>query len=87
MHGIIKTVGTKAITIEDECSKKQYYAPFGELHENIFKLIPLINFSYSTIHVHFNVDFTMYSYETPFGKRFYARNVDISSVKENYVVL
>jgi hypothetical protein len=84
MHGIIKTVGTKAITIEDEC-KKQYYAPFGELHENIFKLIPLIDFS--TIHVHFNVDFTMYSYETPFGKRFYARNVDISSVKENYVVL
>lgn len=75
MKGIVKSFGSKAVSLETS-DKRQYYALFCDVHQEVMKcLIPQLE-----VPVIFEVDTTRFSGETIFGKRYYAKNVTLQNV-------
>lgn len=75
MKGVVRSFGTKAISLETE-DKRQYYAPFCDVHKEVMGcLVPKLE-----VPVIFEVDITRFAGETVFGKRYYAKNVTLQNV-------
>jgi len=76
MKGLVKTFGSKAISIQTE-DKRQYYAPYCNVAEQVVKcLVPHLY-----VPVVFDVDTTQIAGKTVFGNRYYATNVVLQDVQ------
>jgi hypothetical protein len=75
MRGIVKSFGSKAISIQTG-DKKQYYAPYCDVADQVIKcLVPRLR-----VPVLFKVDTTRVAGVTSFGKRYYATHVVLQDV-------
>ena len=76
MRGIIKTYGTKAITIQG-IDFKQYYGPLQEVEDLIKPFLNIEYLRHAAIFVTFEIDFTRYSGEIRGIKRYFAKEIKI----------
>lgn len=76
IKGVVKTYGTKAITIETE-NKRQYYALMANVHHSIREQL---NYPLPILPVKFHPVKSMIAGKTIKGPRYYAVNVELDVV-------